>query len=102
MKILVLNGSPKKKSDTFRLTEAFLKGMAREGSHEVNVIDVIDKGLENKPDIDTASLTDYSQMKEKLAMEVVFSPIAYRICAKWKKENVGESYFAMLEERKAS
>ncbi len=33
------------------------------------VIDVIDKGLENKPDIDTASLTDYSQMKEKLAME---------------------------------
>ena len=30
MKILVLNGSPKKKSDTFRLTEAFLRGMNRE------------------------------------------------------------------------
>lgn len=45
MKILVLNGSPKKKSDTFRLTEAFLKGMAREGSHEVNVIDVIDRNI---------------------------------------------------------
>ena len=29
MKVLVLNGSPKKKSDTFRLTEAFLKGMNR-------------------------------------------------------------------------
>ena len=27
MRILVLNGSPKKKSDTFRLTDAFLKGM---------------------------------------------------------------------------
>ena len=26
MRILVLNGSPKKKSDTFRLTDAFLKG----------------------------------------------------------------------------
>ena len=25
MRILVLNGSPKKKSDTFRLTDAFLK-----------------------------------------------------------------------------
>ena len=28
MRILVLNGSPKKKSDTFRLTDAFLKGRA--------------------------------------------------------------------------
>ena len=45
MKILVLNGSPKKKSDTFRLTEAFLRGMNREGQHEVNVIDVIEKKI---------------------------------------------------------
>ena len=30
MRILVLNGSPKKKSDTFRLTEAFLKGLNKE------------------------------------------------------------------------
>ena len=45
MKILVLNGSPKKKSDTFRLTEAFLKGMNRLQEHEVNVIDVIDKNI---------------------------------------------------------
>ena len=29
MKILVLNGSPKKRSDTFRLTDAFLKGLNR-------------------------------------------------------------------------
>ena len=29
MRILVLNGSPKKKSDTFRLTDAFLKGLNR-------------------------------------------------------------------------
>ena len=45
MKILVLNGSPKKKSDTFRLTEAFLKGMNRNQEHEVHVINVIDKKI---------------------------------------------------------
>ena len=39
MKILVLNGSPKKKSDTFRLTDAFLKGMNRGGGHEAAVPD---------------------------------------------------------------
>ena len=45
MKILVLNGSPKKKSDTFRLTEAFLKGMNRKEQHEVSVINVIEKKI---------------------------------------------------------
>ena len=45
MKILVLNGSPKKKSDTFRLTEAFLKGLNRENVHEINVINVIEKDI---------------------------------------------------------
>ena len=45
MKILVLNGSPKKKSDTMRLTEAFLKGMNKNQEHEVNVINVIDKKI---------------------------------------------------------
>ena len=45
MKILVLNGSPKKKSDTFRLTDAFLKGMNRDHRHEVQVIDVIRKKI---------------------------------------------------------
>ena len=45
MKILVLNGSPKKKSDTFRLTEAFLKGLNRDGQHEVSIINVIEKKI---------------------------------------------------------
>ena len=45
MKILVLNGSPKKKSDTFRLTEAFLRGMNKNQQHEVNVIHVIEKHI---------------------------------------------------------
>ena len=45
MKILVLNGSPKKKSDTFRMTDAFLKGLNKGGEHEINVIDVIDKDI---------------------------------------------------------
>ncbi len=45
MKILVLNGSPKKKSDTFRLAEAFLKGMNRKEQHEVHVVNVIEKKI---------------------------------------------------------
>ena len=34
-------------------------------------VDVASNGLQQKPDIDIASLSDYSQMKHKLAMEVV-------------------------------
>ena len=45
MKILVLNGSPKKKSDTFRLTDAFLQGMNRNVQHEVNIVNVIEKKI---------------------------------------------------------
>lgn len=45
MKVLVLNGSPKKKSDTFRLTDAFLKGLNRNNEHEINIINVIDKNI---------------------------------------------------------
>ena len=45
MKILVLNGSPKKKSDTFRLTDAFLKGLNRNGDKDVHIIHVIDKKI---------------------------------------------------------
>ena len=45
MKILVLNGSPKKRSDTFRLTEAFLKGLNRKEEHEVHVVNLIDKKI---------------------------------------------------------
>lgn len=45
MKVLVLNGSPKKKSDTFRLTDAFLKGLNRSGEHEINIVPVIEKEI---------------------------------------------------------
>ena len=43
MKVLVLNGSPKKKSDTFRMTEAFLRGLNRNGGHDGHVVNVIEK-----------------------------------------------------------
>ena len=45
MKVLVLNGSPKKKSDTFRMTEAFLRGMNKNQEHDVHVISVIEKNI---------------------------------------------------------
>ena len=45
MRILVLNGSPKEKSDTFRLTDAFLKGLNKDGEHEVNIVNVINKEI---------------------------------------------------------
>ena len=34
-------------------------------------VETIGRGIEQRPDIDVDALTDYSQMKEKLAMEVV-------------------------------
>ena len=47
MKILVLNGSPKKeKSDTMHITRAFLEGMKDAGPQEIHVIDVIDRHIE--------------------------------------------------------
>ncbi len=45
MKILVFNGSPKKVSDTMRLTAAFIKGLTADATHEVTLIDVIDKNI---------------------------------------------------------
>ena len=45
MKILVLNGSPKKKSDTFRLTDSFLKGLNRVQAQEVRLVNVIEKTI---------------------------------------------------------
>ena len=43
MKILVLNGSPKRdKSDTIQITNAFLDGMNEAGEQDVKVIHVID------------------------------------------------------------
>ena len=45
MKVLVLNGSPKKISDTFRLTDSFLRGLNRNGEHEITIINAIDKKI---------------------------------------------------------
>ena len=45
MKILVLNGSPKTKSDTMVLTNAFLQGIEKTGPHEIHIIDVIKKNI---------------------------------------------------------
>ena len=45
MKLLVLNGSPKKKSDTFRLTDAFLRGVDRSGTNEVHIVHVREKHI---------------------------------------------------------
>ena len=47
MKILVLNGSPKKeRSDTLHITRAFLEGMTAADRHEIQTIDVIDRHIE--------------------------------------------------------
>lgn len=45
MKILVLNGSPKTKSDTMVLTNAFLRGIEKTGEHEIKIINVIEKKI---------------------------------------------------------
>jgi FMN-dependent NADH-azoreductase len=45
MKILVLNGSPKKKSDTFRMTRSFLEGIKSQGEHEITIVDVKEKNI---------------------------------------------------------
>lgn len=42
MKILVLNGSPKKKSDTMVLTNAFLRGIEKNGRHEIFVMNIFE------------------------------------------------------------
>ena len=47
MKILVLNGSPKREqSDTLHITRAFLEGMQAADAQEIHVIHVIDKHIE--------------------------------------------------------
>ena len=45
MKVLVLNGSPKEKSDTMCLTSAFLKGLNKNNEHEIKIIDLIKKNI---------------------------------------------------------
>ena len=47
MKILVLNGSPKREqSDTMRITRAFLEGMQAAEAQEIQIIHVIEKHIE--------------------------------------------------------
>lgn len=47
MKILVLNGSPKRaQSDTMHMTRAFLDGMNDAAPQDIRIIDVIDKHIE--------------------------------------------------------
>ncbi len=47
MKILVLNGSPKKdKSDTMHITKAFIEGMNEVSGQDVQIIHVIDRHIE--------------------------------------------------------
>ena len=47
MKILVLNGSPKReKSDTMHITRAFLQGMNEVGEQRTEIINVIDSHIE--------------------------------------------------------
>ena len=45
MKVLVLNGSPKRQSDTFRMTERFLQGLNPAGEHAITVVNVIEKQI---------------------------------------------------------
>ena len=47
MKILVLNGSPKRdKSDTMHMTRAFLKGMQEAAPQDIHTVHVIEKHIE--------------------------------------------------------
>ena len=47
MKILVINGSPKKdKSDTMNITRAFLEGMNEVSQNEISVIHAVEKHIE--------------------------------------------------------
>ena len=45
MKVLVLNGSPKEKSDTMVLTNAFLKGLNQNNDFDIHIIDLIKKNI---------------------------------------------------------
>lgn len=45
MNVLVLKGSPRKKSDTFLFAAAFVEGMQTQGDIDVEIIDVIKKDI---------------------------------------------------------
>ena len=43
--LLVLNNSPKVKSDTMKLTRSFLQGINKNNDHKIEIIDVIKKRI---------------------------------------------------------
>lgn len=45
MKVLVLNGSPKAKSDTMHLTNAFINGINNNNEYEIEVVNVIEHNI---------------------------------------------------------
>ena len=45
MKVLVLNGSPKERSDTMCLTNSFLKGLNKNKDVDIHIIDLIKKNI---------------------------------------------------------
>lgn len=45
MKILVLNGSPKAKSDTMRMTKSFLEGLSAKTECDITIVNVIKKNI---------------------------------------------------------
>ena len=45
MNVLVLNGSPKAKSDTMRMTRSFLEGLTAHIHADVTIVDVIKKNI---------------------------------------------------------
>ena len=55
-----------------RFYEAYTAGEPYGGIID-KAVDVIDRGVMERPDLDISALTDYSQMKDKLVMEVVSS-----------------------------
>ncbi len=58
MKILVLNGSPKReKSDTMHITRAFLDGVKEVASQDVHIINIIDKHIEYCTAVSFVSVT---------------------------------------------
>lgn len=88
MKILVLNGSPRRDGNTTAMVNAFTEG-AKEGGHEVNVIDVCQKKIGgclaceychtkgNGACIQKDDMQEVYPLLEEAEMIVLASPIYY-------------------------